>query len=255
MTSRNRSTFWGIARRPRWIAALLLCLGIAAGFAALGQWQLARSVDSAQVVDAPDTETAVPLSSIARPQSAVTPAQFGRLVTVSGTFVADDFTVVTDRNNGGTRQGATLIGHLVTADGVTLAVALGWSPDADAALSAGTLADATLRGRYLPSEVASDSDFEAGQRSAISIAELINLWPDAVPAYGGYLVIDHAVPGLDDIYSPPPTQEVRLNLLNIFYAIEWAVFAGFAIYLWYRLVQDVVERERAESDGENATVE
>ena len=48
--------FWTIARRPRWIAALLLCLGVAAGFAALGQWQLSRSVDNATVAQGPDTD-------------------------------------------------------------------------------------------------------------------------------------------------------------------------------------------------------
>lgn len=246
------STFWAVARRPRWIAALLLCLGIAAGFAGLGQWQLSRSVDNAQVADAPDTEAAVPLQSIAEPQAAMTQPQFGRSVTVEGTWAADDVTVVTGRNNGGTREGAVLLGHLVTTEGATLAVALGWAPDADAALAAaGALTgDAAVTGRYLPSEVASDSDFEAGEHSAIAIAELINIWPDATPAYGGYLVVDEPLPGLDAIYSPAPSREVSLNLLNIFYAIEWAVFAGFAVYLWYRLVKDVVEKE-----AEGPTVE
>jgi hypothetical protein len=37
---------------------------------------------------------------------------------------------------------------------------------------------------------------------------------------------------------------VALNWLNVFYAVEWVVFAGFAIFLWYRLVRDAVERER-----------
>ena len=234
-------TFWAVARRPRWIAALLLCLGLAAGFAALGQWQLSRSVDNAPATDAPDTEDAVPLESIAEPQSAVTPAQFGRQVAVEGAFVPGDFLVVTDRNNGGTAQGVTVVGHFVTADGVTLAVALGWSEDPDTGV--GTWDATRLTGRYLPSEVASDSDFEAEERSAIAVADLINVWPDAVPAYGGYLVLNEPPAGLDAIYSPPPSQEVSLNLLNVFYAIEWVIFAGFAIYLWYRLVKDVVEKE------------
>lgn len=258
MASRSSGhPFWAVARRPRWIAALLLCLGIAAGFAALGQWQLSRSVDNAQVEDAPDTEVAVPLDSIATPQSAVTPTQFGRLVTITGEFVDDDFTVLTDRNNGPTGEGSWLVGHVVTDDGVTLAVALGWAPDADTALAA-VRAPASadgMTGRYLPSEVPSDSDFEAGERSALSVAELINIWPDAVPAYGGYLVADEPWEGLDAIYSPAPSREVSLNLLNVFYAIEWVIFAGFAIYLWYRLVRDVVEREQAESDGTGASVE
>jgi hypothetical protein len=38
-----------------------------------------------------------------------------------------------------------------------------------------------------------------------------------------------------------------VNLLNVFYAIEWVVFAGFAIFLWYRLVRDTWEREQEEA--------
>jgi surfeit locus 1 family protein len=33
----------------------------------------------------------------------------------------------------------------------------------------------------------------------------------------------------------------------VFYAVEWVVFAGFAVFLWYRLVRDAVERERDEA--------
>jgi surfeit locus 1 family protein len=39
---------------------------------------------------------------------------------------------------------------------------------------------------------------------------------------------------------------VALNWLNIFYAVEWVIFAGFAIFLWYRLARDAWERELEE---------
>jgi len=112
------SRFWAIARRPRWIAALLLCLGIAAGFAGLGQWQLSRSVENGAPADAPDTEVAVPLSSIAEPQTEVTQPQLGRRVTVEGELVPSDFVVLTGRNNGDAGDGAWLVGHLVTTEDV-----------------------------------------------------------------------------------------------------------------------------------------
>jgi surfeit locus 1 family protein len=239
------SRFWAVARRPVWILALLLCLGIAAGFAALGQWQLSRSIENVDP-QAADTEVAVPLNSIATPQTEVTQPQLGRRVTVEGDIVAADFTVLTGRNNGGSADGTWLVAHVVTDEGVTLAVALGWAPDADAATRAAEGAPpgaGLFEGRYLPSESPTESDFESGERSALSVAELINIWPDAQPAYGGYLVLDQAWPGLEPIYSPAPTREIEFNLLNVFYALEWAIFAGFAIYLWYRLVRDVVERE------------
>jgi len=243
------SGFWAVARRPRWIAALLLCLGIAAGFAALGQWQLSRSVENAVVADAPDSEIAVPLERIAEPQTEVTQPQLGRRVTVSGELVPGDFVVLTGRDDGA-GPGAWLVGHLVTGDGVSLAVALGWAPDAAAASDAEAAAGqigGDLTGRYLPSESPQESDFEAGERSALAVSELINEWPEVGAVYGGYLVLDAPVPGLDRINSPAPSREVSLNLLNVFYALEWAIFAGFAIYLWYRLVRDVVEREHADA--------
>ena len=52
--------------------------------------------------------------------------------------------------------------------------------------------------------------------------------------------------GLDAISSPAPAAGSGVNWLNIFYAVEWAVFAGFAFYLWYRLARDAWERELEE---------
>ena len=195
----------------------------------------------------------MPLASIAEPQTEVTQPQLGRLVTVSGEFVPGDSLVVTDRNNGGAEQGETFVGHFLTNDGVTLVVALGWMPGSDPR-TVREVYPSDLEGRYLPSEAPTDSDFEAGERSAIAVAELINIWPDASPAYGGYLVLDDPPFGLEQIFSPAPSREIAFNLLNVFYALEWAIFAGFAIYLWYRLVRDVVERE-AESSPRQAPVE
>lgn len=254
------SRFWATARRPRWIAALLLSLAIAAAFAALGQWQLERSVENVQVVEI-DTETAVPLERIAEPGSGVTDAQQGRVVTVSGELVPGDFVALTGRDSGSGERGTWLVGHVVTEEGASLAVALGWSPEASPweALSSEALSTASAldrtewAGRYLPSEEPQASDFEAGERSALAVPELVNLWADPGPVYGGFLVAADPLPGLEPIRADAPEREVALNWLNLFYAVEWALFAGFAIYLWYRLVRDVVER--AEADSPEATVD
>jgi surfeit locus 1 family protein len=233
------SRFWSTARTPRWIAALVLALGVAASFAALGQWQLDRSVENVQVVEI-DTETAVPLESIAKPAGGVTDAQQGRVVSVTGTLVPGDFVVLSGRDSGSGDQGSWLVGHLVSENGFSLAVALGWS--ADAAPTASGFERTEWTGRYLPPEQPQSSDFEAGERSALSVADLVNLWADPGPVYGGYLVLAEPLPGLEPIRADAPERAVTLNWLNVFYAIEWVLFAGFAIYLWYRLVRDAVER-------------
>jgi surfeit locus 1 family protein len=237
------SRFWALARTPRWTAALVLALAIAAGFAALGQWQLSRSVENAAVVDI-DTETPVPLTEIAEPGSGITDAQLGRTVEVAGALVDGDYVVLTGRGNGGAERGTWLVGHLVTDDGSSLAVALGWSADEIVAPPAVDLDRDAWVGRYLPSEEPQASDFENGERSALAVPELVNLWAEAGEVYGGYLVLADPAPGLEPIVATAPEREVALNWLNVFYAVEWALFAGFAIYLWYRLVRDAVERER-----------
>jgi cytochrome oxidase assembly protein ShyY1 len=242
--------FWRTARRPRWIAVLVLALGVAAGFAALGQWQLSRSIENAEIVDT-DTETAIPLADIAEPRQTVTEDEAGRRVTVEGALVPGDFVVLTGRDQEGA-SGAWLVGHLRTDDGEELAVALGWTPepgDAEAAQERAQTLGSRFVGRYLPTESPQESDFEAGERNSLAVAELVNQWVEFDGAvYGGYLVADEPPPGLEAIVAPAPERAIVLNWLNLFYALEWVIFGGFAIYLWYRLVRDAVERER-ESTG------
>ena len=246
---------WKVARRPRWIAALLLALGVAAGFAALGQWQLGRAVQTATVVSYP-TETVVALASMAKPQTPVTDRVSGQMVSVVGERVAGDTSVVSDRINHG-KTGYWVIGHVVDTSGTSLAVALGWAPTrarADAAateLRAGA-PSATIVGRYRPTEPPDQQDFEHGVTSAVSISALINEWT-TVPTtvYGGYLVARSPASGLDAIYSPRPQSDVTLDWLNVFYAIEWTVFAGAAVYLWYRVVRDAWEKEEFDKLAES----
>jgi surfeit locus 1 family protein len=233
-----------MALRPRWIAVLLVALGFAAGFVLLSQWQISRSVSQATVVER-DTETVRALAEVAEPQSGVTTDAAGRLVRVQADFVAGDFSVLSGRANLGS-LGYWLVGHAVTDDGTSLAVALGWAETKQGAWDAVAQAptEGMLEGRYLATEPPGDDDFEAGQRTAMAVATLINEWqsqPDGV--YGGYLVMSTAPSGLENIDAPPPSTEVVLNWLNIFYAVEWVLFAGFAIFLWWRFVRDAVERE------------
>jgi hypothetical protein len=177
----------------------------------------------------------------------MTERQLGRVVSVTGTLRPDDTVVLSGRGDGRGGTGSWVVGHLVTENGTSLAVALGFSADDDPAVDASAGGDWV--GRYQLSEEPQSSDFEGGQRSALSVPELVNLWADPGPVYAGYLVLADPLPGLDPIVAAPPEREVALNLLNVFYAIEWVLFAGFAIYLWYRLVRDAVERADEERNA------
>lgn len=249
--------FWSIARRPRWIAALLLALAVAAGFAALGQWQLERSLEST-AVDERDTETPVPLDTVAEPQQVMTTEASGRLVTVTGEWVQGDDLVVTGRLSGQSAEsgaagepGDWVIRHLAVEGGASLAVAMGYV-EVGAGIPNLPTGEARVTGRYVPSESPQLSDFEAGERTAIAVAELINLWPDPGPVFSGYVVLQDAPAGLATIAAPPPEAETELNLLNLFYAIEWVIFGGFAVYLWWRLVRDEQEKLALAALGDDA---
>jgi len=240
--------FWAIARRPRWIAALLLALGVAAAFAALGQWQLERSLETA-VVDERDTETPVPLSTLAEPQQVMTSEASGRIVTVEGAWVDGDEVVVTGRLSGaGSGEsesagapGDWVVRHFEADNGASLAVVVGFVQPGASIPNLPT-GEQTITGRYVPSESPQLNDFESGERSVISVAELINLWSAVDTVYSGYLVLDVAPAGLDTVAAPAPDLDVEVNLLNLFYAIEWVIFGGFAVYLWWRLVRDEQEK-------------
>ncbi len=244
------SRFWAVAVRPRWIAALLLCLGIAAGFAALGQWQLSRSVENADVADAPDTEVAVPLASIAEPQTEVTQPQLGRRVTVDGELVASRLHRA-HRAQQRRRRRRRLAGR-------ALRDRRGRHARRRAGLGAGCGrrgcrggrdADRAVRGP-LPAERGAHASptsrpgSEARSRSPNSSTSGRTRSPPTAAIWCSIR------PGRASSRSIRRPRRARssFNLLNVFYALEWAIFAGFAIYLWYRLVRDVVEREQEERD-------
>ncbi|WP_082600784.1 SURF1 family protein [Agromyces sp. Root81] len=251
--------------RPRWVAALLLALGIAAAFALLGQWQLQRAVESSVVVERP-TEEVRPFAGLAEPDQPTKQASTAQLVEVTGTLVPGDTVIVEGRLNDGV-AGFWPVVHLEVTDGTPggLPVALGWAADEQTAREAADVFEAavdpaepiTIGGRFLPSEapIAPDHEADPFSMQTVAVAQLINVWADYDdrPVYFGYVTAAEAPAGLDTIASPPPEQETQLDWLNVFYAVEWAVFAGFAIYLWYRLVRDAVEREREEQEEAEAS--
>jgi surfeit locus 1 family protein len=248
---------WKLARTPTWIGGLLFAMFVATIFALLGQWQLARAVESGTVVER-DTETVKQLESVATPQQPITADAAEHLVTVTGSFARDSYVVLSGRLHDGD-PGYWVMGELVTSDsdaaGSSVAVALGWAPSEHAAASAvdslratsGT-APVVVTGRYLPTEPPNEDDFENGEQNSVSIAALINQWPTAPDGvYAGYIVESAPHAGLTVIDAPEPSNEVALNWLNIFYAIEWVIFAALAFFIWYRLLKDAWERELEEA--------
>jgi len=83
---------------PRSFALLALALVLAAAFAGLGQWQIARAIEQGTVVARP-TERTVPLTSVAEPAHQQTDASVGQKVATRGRLVPADTVIVGDRLN------------------------------------------------------------------------------------------------------------------------------------------------------------
>ncbi|MFC8681995.1 SURF1 family protein [Microbacterium ureisolvens] len=246
--------------RPQWIGMLLLCLVVAGVFAWLGQWQLGRALQSNPVPPGA-TEEVEPLADVAAPGEYLPEPLVGQRVETSGRFIPGDFLIVQNRFNDGV-EGYWVTGQLrinPAASGTdaptSVAVALGWAAteaDARAAIeeleaAASDVEQVEVTGRLISDEgpVPPPSGADPQTMTRMSPAALLGQWHevDGLSVYRPYIASLDAFAGLEAISSPAPQDGSGLNWLNIFYAVEWAVFAGFAFYLWYRLAKDAWEKE------------
>jgi cytochrome oxidase assembly protein ShyY1 len=252
--------------RPFWIGMLVVALAVAGIFAWLGQWQLGNAIDS----DPPPpgmTEELRPLGEVVEPGEYLPEPQVGQRVEVSGSFVEGDFDVISSRFDDGV-AGFWVAGQFRVdpstagvTDPTSLAVAVGFAEtreDAEAAASAldqDPPQQVTLTGRIISEEGVrppSTGD-DPNELVRMSPAALLSRWSDAagIDVYRPYLTSAEAFGGLQEIHSPAPAELSPINWLNIFYAIEWVVFAGFAFYMWYRLTRDAWEKEVEELLGDD----
>jgi len=221
--------FFTVARQPKWIGALFLSLAVAAIFAALGQWQLDRTFTK-------DSEVQVAVN----------------IESVSVELDTKNVFIVANRLNGD-QSGYWLITNSVDSAKRNQTIALGWSADLaevegerDALMNSGLEKFETkLEGVMIPSEAplprANDKDYIF---ESLSLAQLINIYSpenaiDVAPmvlALNGYSQASAWPPlkPIDVTYDPVQ----RINWLSAFYFAEWVLFAGFAVFLWWRLVKD-----------------
>ncbi|QIG41086.1 SURF1 family protein [Microbacterium sp. 4R-513] len=252
--------------RPRWIAMLGLCLVVAGVFAWLGQWQLGRAIDTDPTPPGA-TEVLRPLNEVTTPGEYLPEPLVGQLVETTGRWVPGDFLIVESRYNEGV-EGYWVTGQLrIDAPAPTsVAVALGWAATREKAQNAVDRLDfdasaanpepVRVTGRLIADEgpLPPPRGSDPQTMTRMSPAALLSQWHDVegLDVYRQYIASETAPSLLLDIHSPPPDEGSRINWLNIFYAIEWAVFAGFAFYLWYRLAKDAWEKEVEEIEDAKA---
>ncbi|MFC0250040.1 SURF1 family protein [Citricoccus parietis] len=260
------------ALKPQWIAGLVLALVVSAVFVLLGKWQMDNSASAPPPLT--QTETPVELTEHFAPEKPMYGTEADQVVTMTGSFVPDTDVFIHPRLHGG--QDGTEGYWVVSAfqvDGApnseVIPVVRGWT-DSTAETDPAPQGDLHITGRLLPAEGPAP---EGVQHTAdgtvlanLASSELINLWD--LRSYAGYVAAFDVVatggsgsPGsgqevgakaeggeLEPVIVGPQPQETTYNWMNIFYAIEWVVFAGFAIFLWWRFLRDDYLRSQDEDE-------
>lgn len=251
-TPRGHRTVEGVYRfllTPRWWGINVFVLLAIPFCVFMGSWQLSRFEDRMQDHRAA-TERIDPADRApARPLDRLLPVDketSGELATVSGRY--GEQLLVPDREVDG-RTGFYVLTLLRTDEGKALPVVRGWLPgtaDADRAPAAPS-GEVTVTGSLQASEtpgsngVPVQGGLPAGQTSAISAATLVNLVPDDL--YDAWITLDKGDSGMKAVPATAP-QNTGLDLKafqNLGYTGEWFVFAGFVVFMWFRLLRREVE--------------
>lgn len=236
------------ATRPRWLALLAVVLLAATGMALLGQWQLNRAREShrgaeQQVEQTRKQAAPTPLEQVITPRQTFPKAALGTRVSATGDWDGDRRLLVTGRELGG-RDGYWVLVPLRLPDGSAVPVVRGWVASADDPAAAGPVGTGVqVTGLLQPSEppvarAPGEAEPAAGLLERVAVTELVNRWP--YPLITGFVVQQAQSPATGPVPAvvPPPRAETGLDLQNLSYAIQWWLFAGLGLLLWWRLVRD-----------------
>ncbi|MHC0429440.1 SURF1 family protein [Streptomyces sp. O3] len=234
---------------PRWWGINLFVVLAIPFCVFMGSWQLGRFEDRVDTHRGAERQTEAAARERARPLADLLPVDretSGKRTTARGHW--DRQLLVPDRELDG-EDGFYVLGMLRTDGGKALPVVRGWLPGdpADADVPAPPAGEVTVTGALQASESTGASGVRAGQAlpdgqlGAISAATLVNLLPYDV--YDAWVTVESA----DGRMTPvPPTVPKGSGLdvkafQNLGYSGEWFIFAGFVLFMWFRLFRREVE--------------
>ena len=230
------------------VAVLVVAATIWLGLWQYGAWQTDRQDQALGRADAPPAPLARVMSADAPfPGTAV-----GRPVDLAGVWLPHDTFYV----SGKTLHGKTgywvvtpvaVCGHHCAGDGTrspAMLVVRGWTPrPAQAPPAPSGPVDVT--GWLQPTEEPGTPD--SGPRDSVlptlSVAGVIQRFDQDL--YGGFVIAKAHEPGLRPLTPAAlPAPDTFTAVRNLLYAIEWWVFGGFAVFLWWRWCTDEVRGDR-----------
>lgn len=231
--------------KPTHLMALAALIAVCILFFFLGKWQWDRTQDILNAERAA-SEQAVPVTSVAGNE--LRPEDFGRTVTASGRFVLDNQVRVTNRlesDQPSAEVGEWIVSEFMEESGARIAVLRGWVPTG---ASFSTPSESvSIQGVLQPDEVFYEGAVaDQSEVVVIDSTELSGIWDSELAA--GFIVVTAQDPATASSPLPVPptiaTADVAFPLQNFFYAIQWWIFALFAVALYFRWIF-VSARERS----------
>lgn len=236
-------------------AVLAVAIAVLLGNWQIGAWQEHREDRSAELADAEP----VPLEDVLGPDAPFPAAGVGRPVEMSGRWLTDATVLVSDRPEDG-ETGFWVVVPLLTcgstgaacADAAAVPVVLGWTASADD-LAATPTGPADVVGWLQPGEAAAGPDADPGDDvlPSLRVADLLQRVDEDL--YGGFVILrtpDAARGDLEPVTPDSlPEAPTSTALRNLLYGIEWWLFAGFAVFLWWRWTRDELQAARARDEG------
>lgn len=245
-------------------------LGVAATTAAtlLGLWQL-DAWQAGRATQAQDLASArpVPLPTVLAPDAPFPADDVGRPVRFGGRWLPEGTLLVTGREHDG-RSGRWVVTPVAVCDPTedcggapAMLVVRGWLPAGDAVPPPPT-GRGEVTGWLQPGEGGGlpDPDPRDRELTELRIASAIQHLDRDL--YGGFVIAQsETLPRAQDDASSTgdgstaealepvtpaslPEPATSTSLRNLLYALQWWVFAGFAVFLWWRWVRDEIDADR-----------
>lgn len=230
-SSSSSSSFRTRAKTPASVLAVLTLIAVCVLFYFLGKWQWDRTQN---ILDAERAASlaAVSVSDIDQP---LNPQDYGRTVTASGAFIESDQVRIESRLSQESIAGDWIVSALEIETGQAVAVLRGWVPQGQTYTT--PTGNVSIEGILQPNDTFYDAAADQGSEIVtIDSQQLSALWDTTL--LEGYIVIQSQSPmEANSPESVPPTistADVAFPLQNFFYAIQWWVFALFAVTIYFR---------------------
>jgi len=223
--------------RGRQAAFIAVGVVLAAVMAVLGVWQMQRSVDSGAAGIRQRAEQA-PVALLENINADGTVADvYGKPVTVPGSYLPRQEVLVPD--GAGTWRVLTAF---QVADGRVVPVVRGQVTD-PGRVPAAPAGPRSETGLFLPGEGNTDQALPAGELGSVRMPLLAQKWPQQLTP--GFVTLDAAHAAAQGLAAASVTlPQGEKSFSNGSYAIQWWLFAAFALGMSIKLAADVGVRER-----------